>query len=736
MDPRDGRRFLLRGTVQGVGMRPFVWRAAREAGVTGRVRNDASGVTVDAFGTPAALDALEARLRAGGPPSARIASFVVTPIPVEPCATFEIEESEAGGGRRVTIPPDLSTCEACRREVLDPSDRRFRYPFANCTDCGPRFTIVRDVPYDRAATTMAPFRMCADCAREYRDPADRRFHAEPVACPACGPRVSLAAPDGSPVASTDPVADAGRALAEGRIVAVKGIGGFHLACDATSSAAVRTLRQRKRREEKPLAVMVPDVEAAGRIARLSAAERDLLASPERPVVLLRLREGGGLAPGISPDAPTVGLLLPYSPLHHLLLAAAGRPLVVTSGNRSEEPIAFRDADALRRLGGIADLFLLHDREIEARADDSVARVVRGRPLVLRRARGFVPAPVRVARPFPRPVLACGAHLKNAVCLASGSEATLGPHVGDLDDLETLRSFEESIERLERFLRVRPALLAHDLHPGYLSTRYAIERAHREGIPAVGVQHHHAHAVAAMAEHALPGPVLALTWDGTGLGTDGTAWGGELLLAREDGFERLATFRPLPLAGGDRAVREPWRLLLAALDDVGDGALPAEAFPAVAAVPPADRAVVRRMVAAGVNAPRAHGAGRIFDVVGALALGRGVARHEGQLAVALDGLADASAEGTYPVAVDTSTTPWQLDWRPTVRAAARDALAGVPAGVLSMRFHRALAEGAAELLRHAGRQAGRLPVVATGGVFQNGLLAALLEERIRGGFDVY
>ena len=731
-----GRRIELRGTVQGVGMRPFVWRLARELGLTGRVWNHPAGVTVEAFGPVPALDALAARLGSGGPPSARVVSLSAWEIPFEAAAGFVIEESAGTDERRVSIPADLSTCPACLRELRDPADRRFRYPFLNCTGCGPRFTIVRDIPYDRSATTMAGFAMCPDCAREYRDPSDRRFHAEPTACPACGPRVSLVAPDGAPVPSADPIALAGAALAAGRILAVKGLGGYHLACDATSPDAVRRLRERKHREEKPLAVMVPDLATAERLARLSGTERELLTSPERPVVLLRRRDGSGLAPEVAPDAATVGLLLPYTPLHHLLLEAAGRPLVMTSGNLSDEPIAFRDDDALRRLVGIADLFLVHDREIEARADDSVARVVRDRPLFLRRARGLVPSPVPVQPAFPRPVLACGAHLKNAFCLGVGGEATLGPHVGDLDDLETLRSFEESVARMERFLRVRPELLAHDLHPAYLSTRYALERSRREGIPAVAVQHHHAHAVAAMTEHALAGPVLALTWDGTGLGADGTAWGGELLLARADGFDRLATFRPLPLAGGDRAVREPWRLALVALDQAFPDRPPDEAFPALAAVPGGDREVVRRMVAAGLNAPPAHGAGRLFDVVAALALGRGDSRYEGQLAIALDAAADEGDPGCYPFAIDTAASPWQLDWRPLVRAVAGDVLAGVPAGAISMRFHRTLAAAAAELLRMAEAAHGRLPVVATGGVFQNARLAALLAGEVEGRFEVY
>lgn len=717
-------------------MRPFVWRLARDCGVGGRVRNGASGVVVEVFGPATALSVFEARLRTEGPPAARVHSFRVEEIPVEEALEFVIEASQGADERRVIIPPDLSTCPACLAEVLDPGDRRHGYPFTNCTDCGPRFTIVRDVPYDRPATTMAPFHMCAACEREYRDPFDRRFHAEPTACPACGPRLTLLGPDGAPVESRDALADAGAALAAGRIAAVKGIGGFHLACDATSPDAVRRLRERKRREEKPLAVMVRDLAEADLLARLSGAERALLSSPERPVVVVRRRSGTGLAPEVAPDSPTVGLLLPYSPLHHLLLAAAGRPLVMTSGNLSEEPIAYRNDDAISRLSGIADLFLVHDREIEARADDSVARVVAGRPLVMRRARGFVPRPVLVAHPFARPVLACGAHLKNAFCLATGDEATLGPHVGDLENLETLQSFEESVARLERFLRVRPEILAHDLHPDYLSTRYALSRSRAEGILSIAVQHHHAHAVAAMAEHGLEGPVLALTWDGTGLGTDRTAWGGELLLARRDGFERLATFRPLPLAGGDRAIREPWRVALAALDQAFDGDPPTSAIPVLSGIPASDRETVRRMIAAGVNSPASHGAGRLFDVVGAIALGRGISRYEGQVAIALDAAADEGSTGRYPFSLDLGLAPWQLDWRPLVRAVADDVAGGANPGAVSMRFHRALAAAGAELVRTAAARHGRLPVVLTGGVFQNARLAELLLGELSERFDVY
>ncbi len=733
----EGRRIAVTGTVQGVGFRPFVYRIARETGVAGRVRNDAAGVTIDAFGTAAALDRFVARLRADPPPAAVVAELTEASIPGEVVRGFEIVESGGTAERRAAIPPDLATCEACLAEVRDPRDRRHRYPFTNCTACGPRFTIALGAPYDRPATTMAGFRMCAACAAEYGDPADRRFHAQPNACPECGPRVALRDRAGAAIAGVaDPLAALGAALAGGAVAAVKGIGGYHLACDATSSAAVRTLRERKRREEKPLAVMARDLEEARALAELAPAEEALLVSVERPIVLCRRRAGAGLAPEIAPGSPLVGLVLPYSPLHHLLLAAAGRPLVMTSGNLSDEPIAFEDDEAIRRLGGIADLFLVHDRPIASACDDSVARVVAGRPLVLRRARGFVPRPVRLARRFRRPVLGVGAQLKNACCVVRGDEAVLGPHVGDLDGLETYGAFEAAVARLEAFLAVRPEAIACDLHPLYLSTRWARERAAALGVPLVEVQHHHAHAAAALAEHGLDGPALALAWDGVGLGTDGAAWGGELLLVERGRFERLATFRPLRLAGGDRAVREPWRVALAALDDALGPAAPLDALPLFARVDAKEREVVLRMLAAGVNCPPAHGCGRVFDAAGALALARPRSRFEGQVALALDAAAEGGPAAPYPFDVDSSSAPEQLDLRATWRALVADVLAGVPSGAVSARFHATLASAGATLVRRALRRTGPLPVVLTGGCFQNARLAEGLLGELSGTVAVY
>jgi hydrogenase maturation protein HypF len=760
---REGRRLSITGTVQGVGFRPFVYRLALELGLAGWVRNDTAGVTLEAFGPPEALATLERRLLAEAPAAARIAGVRADPLPDEPRRSgFRIAESGGAAERRSALPPDLATCPDCLRELLDPGDRRHGYAFTNCTACGPRYTIALAVPYDRPATTMAGFRMCPACAREYADPADRRFHAQPDACPACGPRLTWRDGAGATIpgdaseeplagdaskeppagdASEIPLARAAAALRAGLVVAVKGLGGYHLACDAGSSEAVRRLRARKRREEKPLAVMVADLEAARALAATTPAEEALLSAPERPVVLVTRRERAPLAPEVAPGTPRVGLLLAYTPLHHLLLAAAGRPLVMTSGNASDEPIAFEDGDALRRLAGIADGYLTHDRPIAARCDDSVARVVAGRPMVLRRARGYVPRPIRVVPGFSRPVLAAGGQLKNACCLARGEEATLGPHVGDLDDLEAHEAFLAAVARLESLLAFRPEALACDLHPEYLSTRWARERAAALGVPLVEVQHHHAHAAAAMAEHGLAGPALALAWDGTGLGTDGAAWGGELLQvhAGRARFERLATFRPLPLPGGDAAVREPWRLALAAvLDALGEDA-PLARLPVLAGVPRREVEGVRRMLASGLRCPPAHGAGRAFDAAGALALGSGFARFEGQVALGLDGALDPTADGAYPFELSPAPAagaPELLDLRPLWRALVDDLLAGAPAGAMSARFHRALVAAGAALVRRAIDRTGPLPLVLTGGCFQNAHLAEGLREALSGEVEVY
>jgi hydrogenase maturation protein HypF len=655
------------------------------------------------------------RLSTTAPPAARVADIRAERIPHETRDGFEIVESERRESRRVAIPPDLATCAECASELRDPADRRHAYPFTNCTNCGPRFTISICAPYDRSNTAMAAFRMCPECQSEYDSVEDRRFHAQPNACPVCGPMLQAVDSAGTPVKVHDVIDLAAEMLQSGLIVALKGIGGFHLACDATSALAVALLRERKRRDEKPFAVMARDVAAARQLAVLSDAELALLTSVERPIVLATRREPSPLAPDVAPGNPLVGLLLPYSPLHHLLLDRVNRPLVMTSGNASDEPIAYTNDEAYRRLGPIADLLLVHDREIVTRCDDSIVRVIGGAPTLLRRSRGFVPRPVRLARPVARPVLACGALLKNTFCLARGDEACLGPHIGDLENLDAYRSYRESISRLERFLGFEAEVIAHDLHPDYLSTQYAQAR---RGVTTIGVQHHHAHIASVMAEHGVDGPVIGIAYDGTGLGTDGTAWGGEILVAGYATFERAGTLRPIALAGGDMAIRQPWRTALALLDDAFGGDAPLDALPLFRQIKAGDIDVVRRMIAARLNSPLAHGAGRYFDAIGALGLGRPVAAYEGQVALEWNVAADPQERGRYRHEIVRTAPLCQIDLRPAVRDIAFELIGGEPPSRVSARFHNTLAAATVDLVRCVARKHGRLPVALSGGCFQN------------------
>ena len=736
----SGRHIEIRGVVQGVGFRPWVYRLATREGLAGRVRNDATGVTVEAFGPDAALDVFMRSLQTSPPPAAVISEVRSWAIPVESVDTFAIVHSEQTAARQVSIPPDLATCGECVSEVFDPQNRRYRYPFTNCTNCGPRFTIAADVPFDRQATTMASFQMCAACQREYDDPADRRFHAQPNACPDCGPRLHLVAADGRVSHADDPIAAVAAALNAGEIVAVKGVGGFHLACDATSPAVVQRLRARKRRDEKPFAVMVRDAAQAEEVAVLTDEERRLLSSVERPVVLARRRVAplkgvphAQLAPEVAPHNPLVGVLLPYTPLHHLLMREVGRPLVMTSANLSEEPLAYRNEEAFHRLAGIADLFLTHDREIDTRCDDSVARVIAGHPVVLRRARGYVPRGIHVRGGFDVPVLACGALLKNTFCIGTGDTAYLGPHIGDLENLDTYESFEHSIVRMERFLDVVPCVIACDLHPEYLSTRYAQTRPERIK---VGVQHHHAHVVSAMAEHRLAGPVIGVAYDGTGYGSDGTAWGGEVFVARYETFERVATLRPVALAGGDAAIRYPWRVALALVDDAFERRPPLEDLELFSRIAARDVTVVRQMLETHCSSPLAHGAGRYFDGIGSLVLDRSQSSYEGQIALEWNGVADPEEHSRYGYDIDWRRLPWQVDLRPMVRDVVSDLLQGVPASIISARFHNTMADATASVVYAVGRDYGSLPVVLSGGCFQNARLAESLYARLTPRFTVH
>ncbi|HEX7580360.1 MAG TPA: carbamoyltransferase HypF, partial [Thermoanaerobaculia bacterium] len=574
-------RIEVQGAVQGVGFRPFVFRLASELGLSGWVLNGTAGVVIEVEGGDASLEAFSRRLGAEAPPRARIRSVRESMLEPVPYSGFEIRFSEAGGQKTVLVLPDIATCPDCLRDITEPSNRRTGYPFTNCTNCGPRFTIVRALPYDRPNTTMAGFPLCTACRAEYADPRDRRFHAQPNACPDCGPSLALWDREGRPVAARgDALAGAVRALAEGSIIAVKGIGGFHLMCDGTNRVSVERLRERKGRLRKPFALMVRDLAMAAAVVEISDEARAFLASPEAPIVLLPRREGSPVAEAVAPGNPNLGVMLPSNPLHHLLLQKADVPVVATSGNRSEEPICTDEREAVDRLGSLADLFLVHDRPIERHADDSIVRVIRKEARVLRRARGYAPFPVFADRPLP-PILGVGAHLKNTVALSVGREIFISQHIGDLETPEAMQAFERVITDFRRLWEVTPVAVAHDLHPAYLSTQWARE----SGIPLIGVQHHHAHLAACLAEHG-GGSALGVTWDGTGYGTDRTVWGGEFLAGSAAGFTRVASLRPFRLPGAEAAVREPRRCALALLWEISPsrgldagGLAPVDAFTA-------------------------------------------------------------------------------------------------------------------------------------------------------------
>jgi hydrogenase maturation protein HypF len=695
-------RVRVSGVVQGVGYRPFAHALAAELGIAGFVGNDPAGVFAEAEGPPAAVAAFVAGLRDRAPVLAVVEDVSSAPLRPTGRPGFVIVPS-APDGRLVTpVSADAATCADCLAELWDPADRRHRYPFVNCTNCGPRFTVVTGIPYDRPLTTMAGFPMCADCAREYRDPTDRRFHAQPVCCPACGPRLVLD-PAGQ---RDDPLLAAADLVRDGAIVAVKGLGGYHLACDATDETAVATLRARKHREERPFAVLAADLAAASALGRADPAEAELLTGRRRPIVLLARRPGADLAPSVAPASGTVGVMLPYTPLHHLLAAAVGRPLVLTSGNVSDEPIAYEDGDAAARLAGIADAVLRHDRPIATRVDDSVVRVVRGRPLPVRRSRGYAPEPLGLPWAAPRPVLGCGAELKATFCLLRDRHAVLSHHVGDLENWETHRSYTAGIEHYRRLFAVTPEVVAHDLHPDYLSTAYAADLARLTGVELTGVQHHHAHVASCLADNGHPGPVLGLALDGTGYGPDGTLWGGELLVADLAGYRRVGQLAAVPLPGGAAAVREPWRMAAAYLG-TGTG-LPVEHRHA-------DRWAA--VVALGRTAVRTSSAGRLFDAVAAVAGIRDRISYEGQAAVELEQRVDPAERGGYPARVAAGL----LHGVDLVRAAADDVRAGAPAGVVAARFHTGLAAALVELVDAARVDCGLSTVALSGGVLQNVVL---------------
>ncbi len=719
------RAIEVRGVVQGVGFRPFVWRLADRFGLKGWVRNLDGVVEIRAEGPADALDMFCAALSAEAPPLARVENVRWVEAEPDGLEGFEVDASQAGSGGERLVSPDVATCAACLAELFDPDDRRYRYPFINCTDCGPRFTIIEALPYDRERTSMRAFPLCEDCAREYRDPANRRFHAEPVACPACGPRLELRNAEWVPV-DGDPVEEAAALLREGGIVALKGLGGFHLACDATDETAVAELRLRKARPDKPLAVMVRDLEAARELFQLSPAEEGLLAAWNAPIVLVRDR--GRLASSVAPGHRRQGAMLPSTPLHHLLLRAADRPLVMTSGNRSDEPICIGNDEARARLAGIADAFLVHDREIVARYDDSVTRVWDGGPVVLRRARSFAPSPLELPAPV-RPTLGCGAELHGTFCLASGERAFLSQHVGDLETEEAMRAYADAFERYRRVFGIEPEAVAHDLHPDFATSRFAEET----GLPSVAVQHHHAHVAAVMAEHRLEGPVIGVAFDGFGLGEDGTVWGGEFLVCEWGRAERVGHLRPVRQPGGDAAVRDPVRMAVAHAYDAGC----LETAERLLGDDPHDLEVVLGQIASGLASPMTSSAGRLFDAVSALA---GVCRratYEGQPAMLLEQAAEPNGPGGYPFELAREEGRLVVDTRPLVAAVVRDLARGRPPGEVAGRFHRTMAAAILEVCLAIRGDTGLERVCLAGGVFQNDLLVADVAPKLTSsGFAVY
>jgi hydrogenase maturation protein HypF len=724
-------RMRVFGTVQGVGFRPYVYRLATELGLSGSVLNDERGVLIDAEGDAPAVSELIRRLERDAPPLAAIERVDRATLPVRGQSGFRILASERAGEPDAPVSPDTATCRDCLSELFDPSDRRYRYPFINCTNCGPRFTIVRGVPYDRPLTTMAAFEMCESCRREYDDALDRRFHAQPNACPACGPQLSALNAEGSVVARReDALRSAGEALREGAIVAVKGLGGFHLACLASDRRAAAALRARKHREDKPFAVMARDLGAARELVELGEQERELLLGRERPIVIARRRPSASVAHAVAPHSRDLGVMLPYSPLHHLLLADVGDTLVMTSGNVSDEPIAYEDADALARLAGIADMFLFHDRPIETRTDDSVVRAVgrRGPPLFMRRSRGWVPSAIELPFAALRPLLACGAELKSTFCVAKGTRAWVSHHIGDLENYETLRGFTEGIEHFQRLFAATPEVVAHDLHPEYLSSKCALER---DDVELIGVQHHHAHLAACLAEHGRRGPAVGAIYDGTGYGTDATIWGGELLVGGLGGFERAGHLWPVRLPGGAQAVREPWRMACAwSLEALGEDAALQRPQAIASEVSAGAWQDVQRLAAGGLASPVTTSMGRLFDAVAALCGLRLRVNYEGQAAAELEAACDPRELELYPLHVERAPSGMVLDARPTVRAVLADVKGGEPVGTIAARFHNAIGSATASALTLLAAERAIDLVVLSGGSFQNRVLLERVGANLR------
>ncbi|MFN8471186.1 MAG: carbamoyltransferase HypF [Anaerolineae bacterium] len=733
---RQRLRAEIQGAVQGVGFRPFVYRLASDLDLTGWVINDTGGVVIEVEGSDAQLAQFAESLTSDKPPRAVIQTVDLVWLDPVGYVGFEIRHSDDQGAKTVNILPDIATCPECLADIQDAANRRFHYPFTNCTNCGPRFTIIEALPYDRPNTTMRVFEMCPACAAEYADPLNRRFHAQPNACPNCGPCVALLVPEddagrwASASSAVDAIRGAAAALRRGQIVAAKGLGGFHLMVDARNSDAVARLRERKPRRDKPFALMVRDLQQAYELCDVSPEAEALLSSPEAPIVLLPARGDTAVAPNVAPETAMLGIMLPYTPLHHLLLRETGFPIVATSGNLTDEPICIDNDDAIARLGHIADAFLVHDRPIARHVDDSVAWLPDGAPRLLRRARGYAPLPVLLPQPVPT-VLAVGAHLKNTVALSIGRQSFVSQHIGDLETLEALNAFERVIADFLRLYEVEPTAIAHDMHPDYISTQWAqritAEGPRALGVKRVAVQHHHAHLVACLADAGIEGPALGVTWDGAGYGPDGVIWGGEFLLGDASAYRRVAHLRPFRLPGGDAAVRQPRRVALALLwETYGDVALELDLSLGLSRTP-AEHRVLNDMLRRGVSSPLTTSAGRLFDGVAALVGLHREVTFEGQAAMALENLADQSVRDAYHIDFVTpgDDAPIILDWRPMIEAIVADVRTGTSPSVIAARFHNSLVAGAVRVASLIGAPR----VALTGGCFQNRLLVQRMAQAL-------
>jgi len=726
------KKLEINGIVQGVGFRPFVFQLAAVHELHGRVSNTSSGVSIHIEGLSAPVDAFIRDLTQKAPPLSQITQIDSESAPLKGYRSFSIIESRNDGRRFTLISPDMSICDDCLKELFDSNDRRFRYPFINCTNCGPRYTIIDDIPYDRPKTSMRHFQMCDRCQSEYEDPMDRRFHAQPNACPVCGPHVQLHDNTGQKMVSKDPIKDGVALLKSGRILAVKGLGGYHLVVDAENQEAVERLRRRKHREEKPLAVMSYDLSAVRQYAEINPEEERLLSSAQRPIVLLRKREPYLLAESVSPHSRYYGVMLPYTPLHYVLIKENFLALVMTSGNLSDEPIAIDNTDAFRRLEKIADHFLVHNRGIYLRSDDSVVRAIAGQARFFRRSRGYVPKPVFLKKPV-KSILACGAELKNTVCLTRGNQAFLSQHVGDLENVPTYEFFRKTIQHLKRILDIEPVYVACDMHPDYFSTRYARER--EKDTPVLAIQHHHAHIAACMAENQVDGSVIGLAFDGTGYGIDGKIWGGEILTARLDGFERVGHLAYTAMPGGAAAIREPWRMALSYLYQIyGEGLFNLN-LPMFEDLERKNIETIMAMIEKKLNSPYTSSLGRLFDGIAALVGVRGKVAYEGQAAMELEMLADPFEKGDYEYSLSHGET-LKIEPESIIRGVVEDIQKGVPTGGVSMKFHRTLIRMFTSICNDLRKDTGLNRVALSGGVFQNTiLLSGLIEKLDRSGFEV-